>query len=288
METNSPPNNQPIPKWSTCSAIYPSPEEIARALQDPGTVVEPKKSNKKGQRTYRYPRIEKLSRTVFTHIAKKLSPGLTQNVTRGSKGIYSAIIEARKQVDVVEQHPFFLQYGKDGLVFLITNSPEHCGLNLIVDRFQESIELLKRQKNAARTSNDGLRLACVLLHPNNRAAVSGILTKRKDRKRSDIPGDSTTNLFEMLLTDYFLMRKSSYLNPLLCTSIRSQTRPTKVGIPTATSFLCTIVILIGFVALGRSTSVPSINEAWTSGTRRRGVGMDVLPSSSISAEGING
>jgi hypothetical protein len=97
-------------------------------------------------------------------------------------------------------------------VFLITPSPVHAGLDVAIDRFQDSVEALLHQKNSARTPNDGLRLGCIMLDPAFRESVAGILTKKKNRKKSDIPGDPTTHFFEHILAECFA--KEDYVVPL--------------------------------------------------------------------------
>ena len=102
-----------------------------------------------------------------------------------------------------ETHPFFHPHAKYGKVYLVNNKPEHCGLDECIKRFQEEYEHTQKQKNSARTCNDGLRPACILLDPQHRDAVAGVMSKKKDRKKADVPGDPTTHFFEKTLDDCF-------------------------------------------------------------------------------------
>jgi hypothetical protein len=191
-------------RWKDCSGIYPDIQEIAAALQDKGKHDTVKRKGKEQPR-HKCPLIEKLGAKIYGLIREKLNPeGLTKNVTRDKGPLCKEILIARKHVDVTETAPVFHEVQKDGKVYLITNHPVHAGIDLCVERFQAHIESLLYQKNTARTSNDGLRLACIMLDSNYRATVSGIMTRKKDRKKSDVPGDPTLHFFESILTECFL------------------------------------------------------------------------------------
>jgi hypothetical protein len=100
--------------------------------------------------------------------------------------------------------PFFHPFAKDGMVYLISNNVTHAGVDICVDQFQELMDHSLKQKNSARTCNDGLRLACILLDEQHRGSVAGIMTKKNDRKKCDIPGDPTTHFFEKILLEAFM------------------------------------------------------------------------------------
>lgn len=87
---------------------------------------------------------------------------------------------------------------------MITNLIINCGLDTAIDRYQECVEPQLKQKNIARTSNDGLRLALILLDAQHRGSVSGVMSKKKDRAKSDVSGDPVSHFFEQTLTDCFL------------------------------------------------------------------------------------
>jgi hypothetical protein len=191
-------------RWKNSPRLYPVFEEIAEALQDEGKEV---KRKVKGQERVvtSFPKIEKLAHKVYQSIVKEFSPdGLTKNATRAKKPLYAALVVNRKHTDVTETHPFFHPFGKSGKVFLVTNSPEHCGLDICIDQFQNHYENLIKQKNSARTGDDGLRLGLIMLESDHRGSVTGVLSKKKDRKKSDINGDPNLHFFEKLLGDWYL------------------------------------------------------------------------------------
>jgi hypothetical protein len=98
-------------------------------------------------------------------------------------------------MDVTEAHVYFHTFGKGGKVMLIANEPTRCGLNRAVLHFQEAIEQEHKKKISARTSDDGIRLGCILLDSQYRETVSGMMTNKKNRKKCDIAGDPTIQFF---------------------------------------------------------------------------------------------
>lgn len=192
-------------EWHKCKAIYPPAAEIASALQDPGegkTVKQKKKEVVK----HKFPRVEKLAAKIYRAIQREFSnpEGLTSNVSRGKQVLHQSLIICRRAVDTSDTHPFFHEHGKDGKVFQIANNPETCGMEICIQRFQDHVNQAVKQKNTARTHNDALRLGCILLDPQCRGAVSGVMAKKKDRKKSDITGDPTTHFFEEALEKCFM------------------------------------------------------------------------------------
>ena len=176
-------------------SIYPPADEIALALNDPGKKVEKTRKGKKYP-FHKYPLIDKLSTKIFTAIKEKINPeGLTKNVSRGKQKLIQDILIERKQVDITETDVFFHKYAKDGMVYLVQNDTNLCGINKCVDHFQKAHEQQMKQKNIARTGNDGLRLACIMLDPQYRSSVSSILSKKKNRSKADISGDSNLHFF---------------------------------------------------------------------------------------------
>ena len=205
-------NNAAVEEWHKVASIYPSPGEIATALQDAGK--EKVVKNKKGQVTqHRFPLMEKLATDVYKRIFTELKPeGLTKNVSRGKLPLYKEIVLKRRHVDVHETNPFFHQYRKDGKVYLIANDPKLCGLDLAVQSFQDYIKSETNKRNMSRTTNDGLRLSCIMLDAKFRGPVSSILSKKKTRTKSDVAGDPALHFFESILHECFL--SESYIVPL--------------------------------------------------------------------------
>ena len=196
--------NATPPAWKDNDNIYPPAAEIAAALQDMGKRQVVKQKGREVP-IHKYPMIDKLAGKIYASILSLYNnpEGLTKNKTRGKQFLYRDIIQSCRHRDISESDPFFHQFGKDGKVFVITNHTRHAGIDVCVQNFQRSIEHQLRQKNSARTSNDGLRLGCILLDPQYRSTVAGIMSKKKDRKKSDIQGDPTDHFFEKILEECF-------------------------------------------------------------------------------------
>jgi hypothetical protein len=199
-------------RWKDEPKIYPPVEEVIAALQDVGKAVKVTQKGKDTMKT-RFVLMEKLALKVYTQIKKVFNPeGLTKNATRGKQRLFKEILLSRKHVDVTELDVFFHPYAKDGKVYTISNSRVHCRLDLAIEAFQKDLEAFLAQKNTARTANDGLRLACIMLDATYRGSVSGILTKKKDQRKADVPGDPTTSFFEQIVTEAF-MNQDYFISP---------------------------------------------------------------------------
>jgi hypothetical protein len=190
-------------EWKLVEGLYPDSEEIATALQDVGKRETVKRKGRDITRQ-KYPLIEKLARKLYSNIQKECNnpDGLTKNVHRGAQALYKELVLLRKHVDVTETNVFFHSFGEDGKVFLITNDPKHSGVDVAIGNFQSATQATLKIKNAARTCNDGLRVACILLDPKHRDSVCGIMSKKKTRAKMDIPGDYVNNFYQLVLEDF--------------------------------------------------------------------------------------
>jgi hypothetical protein len=203
--------------WSDCMAIYPDASEIATSLQDPGKKVM-KIMNGTRQPVTTFPLIQKLCTKIYQSIRTIYNPdGLTKNATRGRESLAATILMARKLQDVTTLDPFFHKFAKNGQVYILTNNPDHSGLDIVIKEFQGSIIDSLRKAKTSRTSNDGLRLALTMLDSKYRESVSTIMTHRKDRKHSDISGDFVLHFFEQLLVESF--QNQSYRPPQAARSL---------------------------------------------------------------------
>jgi hypothetical protein len=179
-------------------------EEIAEALQDPGKQVTVKEKGTE-QTRHKFPLMEKLAAKIFTNIQREFNKpdGLTKNVSRGKMPLLKEILMGCCHTDISETDPFFHRFGTEGKVYLLMNNPVHSGLDIAIKQFQKYIENLVQQKNSARTMNNGLRLACILLDSKFRGSVAGIMTKKKNCQMSDVSGDPVTSFFKQILTECF-------------------------------------------------------------------------------------
>jgi hypothetical protein len=209
--------NRTTRRWKDNASIYPDVREIVVALQDPG-VMENRKEKGKDVRRYKYPLLDKLAGKIYKNIYtnENKPDGLTKNPTRGKQPLYKEMVLSRKKIDLHETPEFFHEFAKDGKVFLITTDTIHCGLDVCIDRFQDYVESLLQQKNSARSFNDGLRLGCIMLDSQYRESVAGVLSKKKNRSKSDIAGDPNTHFFEHILTESFMNPSYQVRPPAAC------------------------------------------------------------------------
>ena len=192
--------------WNLNLAIYPSFHEIVDSLQDAGVVASSstKLAKKTGIQKRKHVKIAKIATVVHKKIKDLCNPHaqLDDNVSRGKNVLCMEMLQSRKHVDTCDTNIAFHSCGKDGKVCLIHNNPRFAGLDLAVKKFQQAHEHNTKSRAAHRTPEDGLRLAGVLFHPEHRAAVAGVMTNKKDRKKSDVPGDTTRNFFAHALNDF--------------------------------------------------------------------------------------
>lgn len=192
-------------KWREDRSIFPPAKDIAEALQDLGKKKNAKKKNGEFQQIHFCPLLDKLALKLCNNITKTFNfpCGLTKNTTRGRLPLCKLLVIKRRAVDATECDPFFRQCVNDEKVFLFANDPATCGLEIVIDSFQEAtrLQLLKKQDN--RTNNDGLGLSCILLDPEHRGSVSGMVSKKKNRTKADVPGDPALHFFEKILSDCF-------------------------------------------------------------------------------------
>ncbi len=61
-------------RWKDCDDIYPTPEEIASALQDAGSAVPARERGRDTAAQTKYKKIDKLASAVCTKILNKFQP----------------------------------------------------------------------------------------------------------------------------------------------------------------------------------------------------------------------
>jgi len=200
-------SSQQLPRdWDDHCAVYPTFDEIIVALQDDGVPVasKTKLARETGIQKRRFLKIAKLATQAHKKLKEAYNPGalLDDNVSHGKNLLAMEILQSRKHVDKCDTDTAFHAHGKNGKVCLIYNDPMCAGLNLAIKKFQEAHEHNIKSRAANRTPEDGMRLAGVLIKAEHRAAVAGIMSNKKDRKKSDVSGDTTRNFFAEALADF--------------------------------------------------------------------------------------
>ena len=193
------------PRWKDCAAVYPPSEDIYKALQDVGKVVacKTKAGKLRGMKLTKCDQIQKIAAHVYRKIKDIYRPaGLTDNVSRGKHALVLDIVNYRKAFDTTDVRMEFHQHNSNGKVLLIANEVPYAGLDASVDRFQSRIQDSVRKKDAQRTPDDGMRCAAIMLDAKCRGTVCGIMSNKKDRNKSDIPGDHVENYFNDAVIDF--------------------------------------------------------------------------------------
>ena len=138
-------------EWKNNLQIYTYPNEILSILHDPGVPVAGRGKGNGGP-AHRFRLLEKLCAKIYANIlmCHPNYVGFDKNVSRGKMHLLSEIIMLRKHVDVVESHPFFHAFAKDGKVFMLMNDPRTCGLDVAIGNLQASIDAANRKTNNCR------------------------------------------------------------------------------------------------------------------------------------------
>ena len=184
--------------------LYPSLDVFMTAIQDAGRE---KKSKNKDTGVMAFPKIKKLCLDLYRKIYARHSnrlPGLDKNEHRGAQKLEKVILLKRKKREVSEVDTEFAKFcdKNEGCVYTIANDRHKFGLNLVLDAF-ENHQLQAVSKTALnRTPDDAMRLVWILLDPDNRGTVTGILTGKKDRKKMDQSHCTTLAFFEEKAGDF--------------------------------------------------------------------------------------
>ena len=198
-------NGERSPNWKDCHEIYPPLDDIAKALQDTGKLVNcrTKAGRERGLKRTQCDLIQKLAGNICKK-TKELykATGLTENASRGRLPLVLEIVNNRKAFDTADVMIDFHPYNKDGKVFLVNNEVPYAGIDSCVQRFQEHIEDSVRAKAAQRTPDDGVRCAAIMLDPKHRGSVAGVMSNKKDRNKSDVSGDPVENFFSQAVIDF--------------------------------------------------------------------------------------
>jgi hypothetical protein len=183
--------------------LYPSFDTFMTAIQDAG---KEKKAKNKETGVVVIPKIKKICQYIYRKIyarhRDRLS-SLDKNDTRGAQKLEKVILLKRKKRDITEIDAAFATYrDAEGSVYIISNDPNKFGLNLVLEAFENHIGQAVTKTMLNRTPDDAMRLVWILLDPENRATVQGILTGKKDRKKMDQSYCTTLAFFDEKASDF--------------------------------------------------------------------------------------
>jgi hypothetical protein len=162
---------------------YIDRDVFMEAIQDPGE-VDPKSRD---QQLIHHPKMKAMANKMFDKLKAAKFPDMPANKTRVSPIIVNAINFKRKLVSVSSVYPEFQKYSADGReVYIIHNSREFFGYNQILTEIHYHFSIGKKKKQKDRSPADAIRVAAVMLAPENQKAVSMMLSgSRSMRAQSD-------------------------------------------------------------------------------------------------------
>jgi hypothetical protein len=188
--------------------LYPSFTSFMVAIQDPGKekTTKSKKGNKEAT-VMTFPRVKKLCLELYRKILlrhRDRLPSLDKNENRGAQKLEKVLLLKRKRRSVTEVHPDYKQFASNGdnSVYTITNDPKLFGLDVVLLAFESHLAQAVTKTQGNRTPDDAMRIVWILLDPNNRATVQGILSGRKDRKKMDQSYCTTLAFFDEIASDF--------------------------------------------------------------------------------------
>jgi hypothetical protein len=164
---------------------YPEFKEFMVAIQDTGR--EDKKSKEK---KIVYPKLTRVCGKIYEKI--KFIPEACvpagANKSRDVREMVLICIRLRKHVDVSEVYEQFRQYavGSSEKLYIIANDLGTFGVDSLIAESVRHFALRSSLKQEDRNAADAIRVAAVMLLPENQGAVTGMLKGVKDtRAKSD-------------------------------------------------------------------------------------------------------
>jgi hypothetical protein len=178
------------------------------AIQDSGK--EKRSKSKKGNNdagVMTFPKVRKVCLDIYRKILsrhKDRLPALDTNENRGAQKLEKVILLRRKKRSVTEVHESYKKFAAkdDDSVYTITNDPTLFGLNIVLDAFENHLAQTVTKTQANRTPDDAMRVVWILLDPENRPTVQGILSGKKDRKKMDQSYYTTRAFFDEKVSDF--------------------------------------------------------------------------------------
>jgi uncharacterized coiled-coil protein SlyX len=151
-------------------------------LQDKG-VPDPKSEQGK----LKFPKLKTMSGKIYKQLKDCNLAGLSTNKQRGSEAILKSLLHLRKQVDKTELYPVLTKFAMPGSsqVYVLKNCNEFFGFDIFLSLFFNYLHGLGNKKDEQRSPGDAIRVAAVMLRPDFRGSVVGLLGGTRDRAKCD-------------------------------------------------------------------------------------------------------
>lgn len=187
--------------FTRAKRYYPDLTEFMEALQEEETV-----DARSADGALHYPKLSKVAGKVYKLLKEGKFPNLAANKTRAAREITQSFIRLRKLLDTTQVDDVFKSFAKatsdESKVYIIRNDAEYFGFDLFLRNYSNHLASKVVQKQEDRTASDAIRVAAVMLAPENRKAVAGILSGVRDRAKSDQAVDPT-KAWAMLAVEQF-------------------------------------------------------------------------------------
>jgi hypothetical protein len=181
-DTSSGEDDAPPVHYSKDKRNYPELADLMVALQEEG-----KRDMKSPEEIFKWPKLVSLSGKVYDKMKANSFPGLGANRSRASNALAKCIVRLRKQVDKCDVMAELQTYGpsESSTVYILQNNLDCFGFDVVLANYGNHLNSRVVQKQEDRNASDAIRVAAVMFHPDNQAAVAGILSGNKDRAKSD-------------------------------------------------------------------------------------------------------
>jgi hypothetical protein len=153
-----------------------------QALQDEG-VPDPKSEHN----GFKFPQLQKMSTKIYEILKEKKLDRLPANKTRGSESVQKCLLSLRKHIDKTEVYNELSKHGKynSPQVFILQNDLVYFGFDYFLTLYFSYLGSVGNKKEEQRTPSDAIRVAGVLLLPEFRGTVQGLLGGTRNREQQD-------------------------------------------------------------------------------------------------------
>ena len=161
---------------------YPKKDEFMKALQDPGVPDEKQKGS-----VFKFPVLKRACEKIWVTFKELNVENLPTNKSRGSLSILKCITTRRQLKDKVDVYPSLAEYGAEdsSQVFILQNDEQFFGFDIVLTLYFNYLSSKGNKKEVSRSPDDAIRVAGILLDPEHRASVLGMLSGVRSREKCD-------------------------------------------------------------------------------------------------------
>lgn len=180
-------------------SLYPSLDEFMKLLQEEGV------PEKKGSKMLFHKKTHAFSTRLFKKLVALKIPGVGKNTTREILKITSIIVLSKNHYDcsmVYEELRGYRKPASSTKVYIVQNNVDDAGFSVILEKIALSLNHNSAVADTVREPNDALRVCGILLDPQYKDTVAGIMANTKDRAKCDQPMDTTLAFCQDAVLDF--------------------------------------------------------------------------------------